>query len=160
MGDELVEEPLGELSPADPAEDVLNEPAPEAPLAIGLPPAGLAAPLPLGDVPPRGVERTPDLGVGDVEAPAAEGRPVGLLDGRVGGEERVPRVEEDGLRPFQGITCPPSITIDWPVTFRASAPASQATSPATSSGTRTSPSGAILAAAAKASSSPIPIALP
>jgi hypothetical protein len=40
------------------------------------------------------------------------------VDGRVGGEERVARVQEDGLD--QGITCPPSITMAWPVTFFAS----------------------------------------
>jgi hypothetical protein len=43
---------------------------------------------------------------------------VDVVDGRVGGEERVARVQEDGLD--QGITCPPSITMAWPVTFFAS----------------------------------------
>ncbi len=160
MGDELVEEPLRELASADPGEDVLDEPAPEAPLAVGRAPADLSPPLALGDVAPGGVEGLPNVGVRDVEAPAAERGAVGLLDRRVGGEERVARVEEDGLRLLQGITCPPSMTIDCPVTLRASSPASQATRPATSSGTRTSPSGAILAAARKACSSSIPIALP
>jgi hypothetical protein len=34
---------------------------------------------------------------------------VDVVDGRIGGEERVARVQEDGLD--QGITCPPSITM-------------------------------------------------
>lgn len=160
MGDELVEEPFRERPAADAREDVLDESPPEAALAVGLAPADLPQPLPLGDVAPRGAERRADLGVADIEAPAPEGGAVGLLDRRFGGEERVPRVEEDRLRPLQGITCPPSMTIDCPVTFRESSPASQATRPATSSGTRTSPSGAIRAAARKACSSFIPIALP
>lgn len=160
MVDELVEEPLRELAPADPAEDVLDERPPEAPLPLLVPPARLAPRLPGRDVTPRLPQGGPDLPVVRGDAPAPERRAVRRLDRRVGGEERVAGVEEDRLRPLQGITCPPSMTIDWPVTFRASGEASQATRPATSSGTSTSPSGAIFPAAAKASASVIPIALP
>ena len=160
VGDQLVEEPFREGPAADPAEDLLDEAPPEAALPVVAAPALLAPRLPRRDEAPRPVQGRQDRLVRRGDAPAPERPAVDALDGRVGREERVPRVEEDRLRLPQGITCPPSMTIDWPVTFRASSEASQATRPATSSGTRTCPSGAIFPAAANASSSVRPIALP
>ncbi len=160
VGDELGEELLGERPPTDPREDLLDEAPPEAPLAVAAAPALLTPSLAFGDAAPGPAEGREDVLVGGGDAPAAERLAVDRLDGRVGREERVPRVEENRLRPLQGITCPPSMTIDCPVTFRASSEARYATIPAISSGTRTAPSGAIFPAAAKASSSSRPITLP
>ncbi len=158
--DQLFEESLRQVPSAHPAEDLLDEAPPEASFTVVVAPALLALRLTRRDDAPRPAQGRQDRLVRGGDAPAAERPPVDALDGRVGREERVPRVEEDRLRLPQGITCPPSMTIDWPVTFRASSEASQTTRPATSSGTRTCPSGAIFPAAAKASSSERPIALP
>ncbi len=158
--DQLVEEPLRQVPSADPAEDLLDEAPPEAALAVFPSPALLALRLPRRDDAPRPAQGREDGLVRGGDAPPAERSPVDAFDGRVCREERVPRVEEDRLRLLQGITCPPSMTIDWPVTLRASSMVSHATRPATSSGTRTRPRGAIFPAAAKASSSVRPIAFP
>ncbi|MBK9063390.1 MAG: hypothetical protein IPL89_09375 [Acidobacteria bacterium] len=45
------------------------------------------------------------------DAVPREGLAVDLLDRRVGAEQRVARVEEDGPDGLQGITWPPSITM-------------------------------------------------
>lgn len=160
VDDELVEEPFRESSASDLGEDLLDEAAPEASLPVAVAPAFLAGGLPRRDDAPRSVKGRQDGLVRGGDAPAAERPPVDLFDGGIGREERVSRVEEDRFRLLQGITCPPSMTIDWPVTLRASPETSQATRPAISSGTRTCPSGAIFPAAAKASSSVRPMALP
>lgn len=130
--DQVVEEPFGERSATDPREDLLDKPAPEALFSALLAPARLAPRLTGGDEAPGGVERLEDGLVRRRDPPAPEGPSVDAFDRRVRREERVAGVEEDRFRRIQGITCPPSMTIDWPVTFRASSDTSQATRPATS----------------------------
>ena len=121
--DELAEERLGHRPTADSGEHGPDETPPEARLAAGSAPALFAALAREVHVAPRGVDGGVYLfGLGP-HAVAREGSPVDLLDRRVGPQQRVARVEEDGPDGPQGITWPPSITRAWPVTFRASSDA-------------------------------------
>lgn len=156
--DELQEELVRHLVPPEAAERILHEAAPEAPLtAVSAPP--LEPPrAAFGHVGPRRLQGGPHVGGRGRDAVAREGLRVNALYGRVGGQEGIPGVEEDRAK-AQGITWPPSMTIACPVMFDASSEARYAARPATSSGIRAFPSGAIRAAIAKASSSETPVDL-
>jgi hypothetical protein len=125
--DELGEHGLGQRAASDARKDGAHEPPPEAGLAAGAAPAFLPSLARGRDVAPRRVRRGVDGLFFDGDAVARERLAVDALDRRLGPEQRVAGVEEDGpdLRGrrrarVQGITCPPSITTAWPVTFRAS----------------------------------------
>jgi hypothetical protein len=120
MRDELAEKRLGHRPAADSGEHRPDEPPPEARLAPRAAPALLAALAREVHVAPRRVDGGVHVLRGRGDAVAREGLAVDLLDRRVGLEERVARVEEDGPDRPQGITWPPSITRACPVTFRAS----------------------------------------
>jgi hypothetical protein len=86
-----------------------DEAAPEARLAPGPAPALLSAVVGRVHLPPRRVHGAMHRLDVRLDPIRRERVAVDVVDGRIGGEERVARVQEDGLD--QGITCPPSITM-------------------------------------------------
>jgi hypothetical protein len=110
MSHEHGEERSRKFSAADTPEDPLDEAAPEDPLASLASPALLAGLAARRDLAPGRPDRLTDRTLVRGNSVVCERTRVDVLDGRVAGQERVTGVEEDGVN--QGITCPPSMTID------------------------------------------------